>query len=58
MQNLRRLHHLAVCLEHNRVSQTLTDELQIHQSIVDLLEGRSGKYDQVDLHSSGCEVFV
>ncbi len=45
VQNLRGLHHFAVGREHHRVGQTLAHQLQTHQPIVDLSEGRPGKLD-------------
>ena len=32
--------------------------MQTHQSIVDLGEGRTGKFDQIDLNSSRREIFL
>jgi hypothetical protein len=58
VQDLRGLHHLAVGREHDRVGQTLADQLQAHQAIVDASECRPGKLDQVDLNFSGREIFL
>src|SRR5205814_2961137 len=58
MQNLRGLDHFAVGGKHDRVGQALADELQIDQPIIDLGETRAGKFDQIDLHSSGREIFL
>src|SRR5436305_773637 len=58
MQNLRGLDHFAVGGKHVRVGQALADELQIDQPIIDLAETWAGKFDQIDLHSSGREIFL
>ena len=40
VKNVGRLHHLAIGREHDRIGQTLAHELQTHESIIDLGEGR------------------
>src|SRR5260370_32699545 len=58
MQNLRGLDHFAVGRKHDRVGQALADELQIDQPIIDLDETWAGKFDQIDLNSSGRDIFL
>ena len=49
VERLGRLDDLAVGREHGRVGEPAMDQLQAHQAIVDLGEGRAGELDQVDL---------
>ena len=41
------LHYFAVCGEHRGIRQSLRDELQCHQTIVEVLERRTGELDHV-----------
>ena len=58
VEHLGRLNRLAVRLEHNGIRETLADELQTHQSIIDALKDGSGKFNHVHLDSSRIEIFV
>ena len=53
VKQLRRLHDLAVGLEHRRLGQSMLDELQAHQTVVDPLECRAVEPDHVDLNPLG-----
>ena len=55
---LRRLHRFPIGREHDRIGQTLADELQAHQPIVDLRIKWSGELDHVDLDAVGSDVLL
>ncbi len=47
VENLRCLHDLAVGREHHRLRETLLDQLQAHQAVIDLGESRARELDHV-----------
>ena len=58
MKNFGRLNSLAVCREHHRVRQSLADQLQTHQPVIDVLKQGPGKFDHVYFDSSRWEIFL
>ena len=51
VEQLGRLHRLAVGGEQRRIGQPLLDELEAHQPVVERVEGEAGKLDHVHFHA-------
>src|SRR5204863_1017873 len=58
VEDFGRLNRLAIRLEHHGIRQTLADQLQTHQSVINVLKEGPGKFDHVHFNSSRSEIFL